>query len=206
MANTLINITENGTTTLATAGKYCDRNIDVTVAVENTGGGGGGSKELLGRANPLPVCYPYHVIGNNIQTLLVPFVWPAGAEKIYIKSELRTESSSSYRLQYRYAYFDFNAVVAGSTSSTWLIVRPNGESDFTTSSSIATSGSAVLSTSSFYHDKGSFLTTTGAINLADYGHNVPTEDTPCVLRISVKGYASGTYVGEIITLQEEAFE
>lgn len=33
MANIGINITENGTTTLATAGKYCDRNIDVNVAV-----------------------------------------------------------------------------------------------------------------------------------------------------------------------------
>lgn len=31
--NTQINITENGTTTLATAGKYCDRNIDVIVDV-----------------------------------------------------------------------------------------------------------------------------------------------------------------------------
>jgi hypothetical protein len=31
--NTQINITENGTTTLATAGKYCDRNIDVNVTV-----------------------------------------------------------------------------------------------------------------------------------------------------------------------------
>lgn len=31
--NTQINITENGTTTLATAGKYCDRNIDVKVDV-----------------------------------------------------------------------------------------------------------------------------------------------------------------------------
>ncbi len=33
MANTQINITENGTTTLATAGKYCDRNVDVNVNV-----------------------------------------------------------------------------------------------------------------------------------------------------------------------------
>jgi hypothetical protein len=33
MANTQINITENGTTTLDTAGKYCDRNIDVNVNV-----------------------------------------------------------------------------------------------------------------------------------------------------------------------------
>ena len=33
MANTQININANGTTTLATAGKYCDRNIDVNVDV-----------------------------------------------------------------------------------------------------------------------------------------------------------------------------
>lgn len=33
MANTQIDITANGTTTLATAGKYCDRNIDVNVEV-----------------------------------------------------------------------------------------------------------------------------------------------------------------------------
>lgn len=33
MANTQINITDNGTTTLATSGKYCDRNIDVNVDV-----------------------------------------------------------------------------------------------------------------------------------------------------------------------------
>lgn len=31
--NTQINITDNGTTTLATAGKYCDRNVDVNVNV-----------------------------------------------------------------------------------------------------------------------------------------------------------------------------
>lgn len=35
MANTQIDITDNGTKTLATAGKYCDRNIDVNVAVMN---------------------------------------------------------------------------------------------------------------------------------------------------------------------------
>ncbi len=33
MANTQINVTANGTKTLATAGKYCDRNIDVNVTV-----------------------------------------------------------------------------------------------------------------------------------------------------------------------------
>lgn len=38
MANIEINITENGTTTLATAGKYCDRNVDVVVDVAGAGG------------------------------------------------------------------------------------------------------------------------------------------------------------------------
>lgn len=33
MANHQIDITENGTVTLATAGKYCDRNVDVNVNV-----------------------------------------------------------------------------------------------------------------------------------------------------------------------------
>lgn len=37
MANTQINITKNGTTTLAAAGKYCDRNIDVNVSVPPVG-------------------------------------------------------------------------------------------------------------------------------------------------------------------------
>ena len=34
MANTQININESGTVTLATAGKYCDRNVDVVVDVD----------------------------------------------------------------------------------------------------------------------------------------------------------------------------
>lgn len=38
MANTQVNITANGKTTLKTAGKYCDRNIDVNVNVEGGSG------------------------------------------------------------------------------------------------------------------------------------------------------------------------
>lgn len=37
MANIQINIIENGTTSLATAGKYCDRDIDIRVAVPASG-------------------------------------------------------------------------------------------------------------------------------------------------------------------------
>lgn len=37
MANTQINITTNGRTTLVTSGKYCDRNIDINVSVPASG-------------------------------------------------------------------------------------------------------------------------------------------------------------------------
>jgi len=43
MENIKITVTENGTTTLATAGKYCDRNVDVEV---NVAGGGSGGADL----------------------------------------------------------------------------------------------------------------------------------------------------------------
>lgn len=46
MANTQINIGANGTTTLATAGKYCDRNIDVNVAVPASGINPTGTKTI----------------------------------------------------------------------------------------------------------------------------------------------------------------
>lgn len=47
MANIKIEIAENGTKTLATAGKYCDRNIDIDVSVAGGGGGEGISEEVL---------------------------------------------------------------------------------------------------------------------------------------------------------------
>ena len=45
MENIKITIAENGTTTLATSGKYCDRNIDVEVNVPTGGGGDSGLPE-----------------------------------------------------------------------------------------------------------------------------------------------------------------
>ena len=46
MANTQINITANGKKTLATAGKYCDRNIDVNVSVPDSGITPSGTKAI----------------------------------------------------------------------------------------------------------------------------------------------------------------
>lgn len=195
-----LEITENGT---YNAPEGVDGYNPITVNVPTSGGSSGGV--IVNRANSLPLSYTYRLGGSAVQTLLVPFIWPAGAKQIYIKSELRTEIQEKYRLQYRYAYLDFNAVIVGSLGSPWLIIRNNGESDFTTSSEINSSGGTILSTTQFYHEQGSFLITTGAIKLSELGKSVPKNDTPCVLRILVKGYASGTQVGEIITLQKEAF-
>lgn len=39
MSNIKIDIVDNGITTLATAGKYCDRNVDIAVNVPSSGGG-----------------------------------------------------------------------------------------------------------------------------------------------------------------------
>lgn len=47
MENIKIGVTENGLTTLATAGKYCDRNIEIDVKVA-----GGGSEDCNGRHIP----------------------------------------------------------------------------------------------------------------------------------------------------------
>ena len=46
MANTQINISGNGKTILATAGKFCDRNIDVNVSVPASGITPTGTKEI----------------------------------------------------------------------------------------------------------------------------------------------------------------
>lgn len=59
MANIEVNIAQNGTTTLATAGKYCDRNVDVIVAVE---GGGSGLPE--GVLNLTGNCSYKFYVGN----------------------------------------------------------------------------------------------------------------------------------------------
>lgn len=58
MANTQINIDANGKTTLATAGKYCDRNIDVNVSVS---GGGVQPTQFTNLYDPANVTLDYYI-------------------------------------------------------------------------------------------------------------------------------------------------
>ena len=66
MANTQISIKTNGTTTLATAGKYCDRNIDVNVAVPASGITPSGSKTITENGTHDVTQYASAVV--NVQT------------------------------------------------------------------------------------------------------------------------------------------
>ena len=66
MANTQISIKTNGTTTLATAGKYCDRNIDVNVNVPANGITPSGSKTITENGTHDVTQYATAVV--NVQT------------------------------------------------------------------------------------------------------------------------------------------
>ena len=66
MANTQINVKTNGTTTLVTAGKYCDRNIDVNVAVPANGITPSGSKTITTNGTHDVTNYANAVV--NVQT------------------------------------------------------------------------------------------------------------------------------------------
>ena len=79
MANTQINITANGTKTLATAGKYCDRNIDVNVSVPSSGITPTGNKNITTNGTHDVTQY-----ANAVVNVPVPsgYVKPSGSKTI----------------------------------------------------------------------------------------------------------------------------
>ena len=70
MANTQIQIKTNGTTTLATGGKYCDRNIDVNVNVPASGITPTGSKNITTNGTHDVTQYANAVV--NVPTGITP--------------------------------------------------------------------------------------------------------------------------------------
>ena len=79
MDNTQINITTNGTKTLATAGKYCDRNIVVNVAVPASGITPSGNKTITTNGTHDVTQY-----ANAVVDVPVPsgYVKPSGSKTI----------------------------------------------------------------------------------------------------------------------------
>ena len=91
MANTQINVTKNGTTTLATAGKYCDRNIDVNVNVP------GKSTQFTNLYDPDNVTLDYRMNCSSSSGI----AYTADAEANYIKVPFHHKAGESFALRMR---------------------------------------------------------------------------------------------------------
>lgn len=97
MANIQIDITENGTTTLATEGKFCDRNIDVNVNVASSGGSEAEDGLIDGtisgdyRNDRVTSVRNYAFYGcYKLTSIELPNVTSAGSLALYACNELRT--------------------------------------------------------------------------------------------------------------------
>lgn len=89
MANTQIAIKTNGTTTLATAGKYCDRNIDVNVAVPASGITPTGTKNITENGT--------HDVTNYASAVVnVPTAQPTQFTNYYDPASVTIDKNVSY--------------------------------------------------------------------------------------------------------------
>lgn len=89
MANHQINITKNGITTLATAGKYCDRNVDIVVNVE---GGGASPTQFTNLVNS-----PDAIIKYGYRPTSTGYVATEQAVSIAIKVPVGEEAKVRFR-------------------------------------------------------------------------------------------------------------
>lgn len=137
MANTQINISTNGTKTLATAGTYCDRDIDVNVAVPASGISPSGTKNITENGT--------HDV-TNFASANVNVPVPSG----YIKpSGTKTITTNGTHDVTNYASAQVN-VPTGITPSGSINITANGTHDVTNYASavvnVPTSGSTNLVT------------------------------------------------------------
>lgn len=192
--------------------KVCDM-ADAITNIPTSGGGGGESKGVIvNRANPLPMCLPYHhQSGSTINQLhYLTFIWPAGVEQVYLNHDyaLSTYTASDY---YKMADItlefggNLQLVAPSSLTTPMFLVAETGTPDFTADSNVALA-SIVSNSGKLYNSSLEFKNFKFTLKASSYLGGTPTEDTVCVIRIRTRGYNSSASMIGILTVQEEAFE
>ena len=189
---------------------------EMAAAITNlptSGGSGEGSKGvLLSRANTLPVCLSYfHQLGSKsyYQYHYLSFIWPAGVEYLYLNHDYRVTDSStdSYKMSEILLHLATNswATVASSLQTPKMVVASKNIPDMGTNydGSLTT---IVSHTGKLYNATSTFENFKYTLNANTLFGHAPTEDTPCVVRVSTKGAAATASMVGFITVQEEAFE
>jgi hypothetical protein len=90
MANTQISISRNGVTTLATAGKFCDRNVDVNVSVPSDGITHSGTKSITSNGTHDVTSYASASVNVPVPS---GYIKPSGSKTI---TENGTHDVTSY--------------------------------------------------------------------------------------------------------------
>lgn len=202
-----LEVTENGT---YTAPEGVDGYSPVTVRVPTSGGSSGGV--IVNRANPLPVCLPYHhQLGSKAyyQYHYLSFIWPAGVEYLYLNHDYRVTNSTtdSYKMSEISIHLGLNSsvIVASSLQTPKMVVAPAVIPDMGTNNDGSLTN-IVSHTGKLSNTANTLENFKYTLNASTYFGHAPTEDTPCVIRVSTKGYAATSSMVGIVTVQEEAFE
>jgi hypothetical protein len=125
MANTQIDIVTNGTTTLATAGKYCDRNIDVNVAVPASGITPTGSINITSNGT--------HNVANYASAVVnVPTAQPTqftnlySANNVTVNSNLGSQTNGAAVVMENYNYGNVLKIKHSHAANAPVVLRLRG--------------------------------------------------------------------------------
>lgn len=202
-----LEVTENGT---YTAPEGVDGYSPVTVNVPTSGGSSGGV--IVNRANPLPMCLPYHhqTGTTGYQYHYLTFIWPAGVEQLYLNHDYATSSfttSDSYKMSEITIDFGGNLqlVVPSSLTVPSFYKAPAGSDDFIANPNPQLKR-VVSNSGKLGNANSTLLNFKFTLKASSYLEGTPTEDTVCILQVSTKGYGSSASMIGILTVQEEAFE
>lgn len=187
MANHQINITENGTKTLKTAQKYCDRDIDLIVNVPSSGGAQPTQFTNILDLNTTIVKSGYRVTSNGYTATVdgVAIVFPVNAGTHRIRT----------RGKYTFAYLDYSIYASKAPFPT-----------NTYQSNATPTDSTFSGTQLFGHT--AILDGTVLVGIDEYGDNFldVTITKDCYFGFTVKDlsitFPHGTFIDPIITIDE----